>query len=76
MLEESARLVDHIEVFDVDPTSSMPEISLWAPVERGQGGKWSSGSRFEWSGRDFLASLLGAILENILQGGHALEIGG
>ena len=30
------------EVFDLDPSSSMPEIPLWVFVERGQGGNWSS----------------------------------
>jgi hypothetical protein len=75
MLKDSARLVFHREVFDMDPTSTLPEIPFWEPVERGQGGNWSSGSRFEWAWRDWLASLLGPILENILQGGHVLEIG-
>ena len=64
----------HGEVFDLDPTSTLPEIPLWELVERGQGGNWSSGRRFEWSWREWLASLLGPNLENILQGGHALEI--
>jgi hypothetical protein len=49
------------EVFDLDPSSTMPEIPLWVPVEHGQVGNW-------------LAALPLPILENILPGGHVLEI--
>ena len=63
------------EAFDLEPTSSMPEIPMWVLVERGQGGNWSSGSRFERSWRERLASLPGPEVENVLQGGHVLEIG-
>ena len=67
--------VFHGEAFDLDRTSTLPEIPFWEPVDRGHGGNWSSDRRFEWSWREWLASLLGPDLENILQGGHVLEIG-
>jgi hypothetical protein len=63
------------EVFDQEPTSSLPNIPLWVPVPHGQGGHWSLDQVFDWSWRQWLAALLEAHFDAILPGGSVLEIG-
>ena len=45
------------EVFDQDPTSFLPNIPLWVPAAHGQGGHWSLDEVYDWSWREWLASL-------------------
>ena len=63
------------EVFDQDPTSLLPNIALWVPAAHGQGGHWSLDEVYDWSWRQWLASLTAVQLDAILQGGTVLEIG-
>ena len=61
------------EVFDQDPTISLPRIPLLVLAPHGQGCHWSPDQVFDWSWRQWLVARLEALLGAILPGRSVLD---